>query len=151
MAGPLRNIWQTRCFPCMSFHPSYFPYCTDPLEFCIWYPRHNLSVVDTAGLFSLCKFLFTCPFVSGVQFSSYVLILRVMLRGFAWIQVLTEGGGTMERWHGSEVERKEERGETARCRVEDRSRPAGGSPQATSDIPLSDGLMRLPWHFFLPT
>ena len=70
-----------------------------------------------------------------------------MLRGFAWIQVLTEDGGTMERWHGSEVERKEERqgrGETERCRVEDRSRPAGGSPQATSDIPLSDGLMRLP-------
>ena len=43
-------------------------------------------------------------------------------------------------------EEKEERkaGETERCRVEDRSSPAGGSPQATSDIPLSDGLMRLP-------
>lgn len=40
------------------------------------------------------------------------------------------------RWR----ERKKERGD----RVEDGSGPAGGSPQATSDIPLSDGLMRLP-------
>lgn len=53
----------------------------------------------------------------------------------------------MQQWHGSEMERKEEResrGETERCREEDKDGPAGGSPQATSDIPLSDGLMRLP-------
>lgn len=43
-----------------------YSYCIDPTTFCIWYLRHNLSVFDTAGLFFLCKFLFTCPFVSDV-------------------------------------------------------------------------------------
>lgn len=61
----------------------------------------------------------------------------------ARLQVLTEDGDTMEWWLGSETEGKEkeegqgERGESERCRVEDRSGPAGGSPQAMSDIPLS--------------
>lgn len=48
----------------------------------------------------------------------------------------TERKGKREKAGEKERER--------RRRVEDRNGPAGGSPQATSDIPLSDGLMRLP-------
>lgn len=89
-----------------------------------------------AMLFFLCKSLFAWPFVCDVV---RLLIPRiwVTLRGSAWLQVLTEAGGTMERWRRRVG--RQDRGESERC-----SGPAGGSPQATSDIPLSDGLMRLP-------
>lgn len=66
-----------------------------------------------------------CQFVTGHGYFSYANfclhgLLFLMLFGFypqdlgyaarsAWRQVLTEDGGTMEWWHGSEMERKEER------------------------------------------
>lgn len=144
----------------MSFHPSYadcvifMPHW--PHALCIWYLRHNLSVFDTAGPFFLCRFLFTCPFVSDVVlFFCFFLSLGFGLRcgvlhSHGYRRRMWRHNGVMAwLWDGKKKGRK--RGETERCRVEGRSSPAGGSPQATSDIPLSDGLMRLPWHFFLPT
>ena len=144
----------------MSFHPSYADCIIFMLHWphalCIWYLRHNLSVFDTAGLFFLCRFLFTCPFVSDVVLLFFFFFLSL---GFGlWCGVLHSyeyRRRMVAQWRdGMALRRKEKgrkRGETERCRVEGRSSPAGGSPQATSDIPLSDGLMRLPWHFFLPT
>lgn len=69
----------------------------------------------------------------------------------AQLQELTEDSGTMQRRHGSEMGRKKQKNggrqrgeEIEHCTVKDGRGPAGGSPQAMSDIPLSDGLMRLP-------
>lgn len=117
-------------------------------------PRH--SAYATWGVI--------CQFLTGQGYFSYansclhglffLMSFGFLSPGFGVVvqgRVLTEDGGTMEWRHGSEMERKEEREVRQHRRVEDRSSPAGGSPQATSDIPLSDGLMRLPWHFFLPT
>lgn len=89
-------------------------YCTDPATLCICYLRRNLSVFDRAGPFFLCKFLFTWPFLPDV--------VRFLSPGF-WVvvqgRVLTEDGGTMEWRHGSEMERKKERGDSiAEWRIE---------------------------------
>lgn len=137
-------------FSCMSFHPSYGDCIISRLT-----PQHSAygtwgiicQFSDTARLFSLCKFLFTCPFVSDVRFLALGF-------GLCWTVCMSTSidrgwrhNGVMA-WLWDGKKERQGRGETERCRVEDRSSPAGGSPQATSDIPLSDGLMRLPWHFF---
>lgn len=157
MARPLRTIWQTGCF---------FLHVISPFQ-CRRYYIHTVltlrhSAYGTWGI--ICQFLTRQGYFSYANFCLHALLFLMLFSFYpsdsgyvarsARFQVLTEDGGTMEWWHGSETERKEERqgrGETEQCREEDRSGPAGGSPQATSDIPLSDGLMRLPWHFFLLT
>lgn len=79
---------------CHFTRPILYSYCTDPVTFCIWYLRHNLSISDTAGLFFLCKYLFTCPFVSPVvQFLSLGFGLRCEVCTTTSIE---GGGGTME-------------------------------------------------------
>lgn len=51
----------------------------------------------------------------------------------------------VERWRSSETDTKvKKKSREIECRrAEDRIVAAGGSPQATSDIRLCDGLMRL--------
>lgn len=111
MARALRNIWQTGCFLACHFtlpmQPVSHSYCTDPTTFCIWYLRHNLSAFDTAMLFFLCKFLFTCPFCFWCC-SAFIPRIWVMLRGLRGYKC--DGGwwrtGTVARLRDGEKGRK---------------------------------------------
>lgn len=92
---------------------------------------------------SVCLVLSLCALCVWGRFSGTAIVMygsycRHTDRLIAQLNIPGEAG---------ERERKDRRAAEER----DRRGPAGGLPQATSDIPLSNRLMRLPWHFFLPT
>lgn len=89
MAKALRDIRQAGCFffAChftLPMQSVLYSYCSDPAMFCIWHPRHDLSVFDTSRLFFLCK----CFVYTALLFSDVVrfLIPRiwVMSRGYGY-------------------------------------------------------------------
>ena len=154
------RIWQTgvfflACHFTLPMQTALYSCCTDPTH----------SAYGTWGI--ICRSLTQQGYFSYADFCLHALLFLMLFCFFFFFLSLGFGlwcgvlhsyeyrRRMVAQWRdGMALRRKEKgrkRGETERCRVEGRSSPAGGSPQATSDIPLSDGLMRLPWHFFLPT
>lgn len=143
------GIWLTGCFSSVSLHHSY----AGRIIFILYWPHD--SAYATWGM--ICQSLTGQGYISYAKCCLHGLLFLISV-GFypkdsgLGFEVCTATGIDGERWRGLwDGKKGRKRGEAEQRWVEENGSSAGGSPQATSDIPLSDGLTRLPWHFFLLT